>query len=292
MKVVHAEQMNPGLFAIRNGLSRGWMEFRLNLTNPQDLGFYLVMGLVVLGSLFPRRDELYEGTSLSLATLAMPGVVGGLVAFLSMIGAAYSLAVEREDGTLLRAKALPNGMAGYLTGQVLRASLETVLGLAIVIVPGLLLFDGLMTGGLRGWLTLLWVLALGLLATLPLGVIVGSLVKGPRAVSTWGMVPIMGLVWISGIFYPISALAGWLQGIAQVFPMYWLGLGMRSAFLPDAAAAVELTGSWRQAETVAVLGAWAVVGLLVAPVVLRRMARRESGANMDARRQKALQRIA
>ncbi|SLJ82423.1 Uncharacterised protein [Mycobacteroides abscessus subsp. abscessus] len=60
--------------------------------------------------------------------------------------------------------------------------------------------------------------------------------------------------------------------------------------LPDAAAAVELGGSWRWPATVAVLGAWSAVGLVVAPVLLRRMARRESGSSVAARREKAMQR--
>jgi ABC-2 type transport system permease protein len=53
----------------------------------------------------------------------------------------------------------------------------------------------------------------------------------------------------------------------------------------------ELSGSWRHLETAAVLDAWALVGLALAPVVLRRMARRESGATVEAGRQKATQRI-
>ena len=100
----------------------------------------------------------------------------------------------------------------------------------------------------------------------------------------------MGLIAISGIFYPVTALAGWVQGVAQVFPVYWLGLGMRAALLPDAAAAAEIGGSWRQLETAAVLGAWALAGVVLAPVVLRRMARRESGSSVAARRDRALQR--
>jgi hypothetical protein len=59
--------------------------------------------------------------------------------------------------------------------------------------------------------------------------------------------------------------------------MYWVGLGMRSAFLPDAAAALEVGGSWRTLETVLVPGAWAMAGLLVTPWLLRRMAGRQSG---------------
>jgi ABC-2 type transport system permease protein len=54
--------------------------------------------------------------------------------------------------------------------------------------------------------------------------------------------------------------------------------------------AVEIAGSWRHAETVAVLGAWAVAGLLTAPMVLRRMSRRESGSTLAVRHARALQR--
>jgi ABC-2 type transport system permease protein len=69
-----------------------------------------------------------------------------------------------------------------------------------------------------------------------------------------------------------------------------MGLGMRSALLPDALASVEIGHSWRHLETVGVLGAWAVAGLVLAPIVLRRMARRESGSSVAARREKAMQR--
>ncbi len=130
---------------------------------------------------------------------------------------------------------------------------------------------------------------LGLLATMPIGIIIGSLAPGVQKVGTWGMLPILILLGISGIFFPIQELWGWVQAVAQVFPMYWLGLGMRSAFLPDAAAALEIGGSWRTLETVAVLGAWATFGLLVAPKVLRRMARRQSGSQVEAAREQAVQ---
>jgi ABC-2 type transport system permease protein len=96
---------------------------------------------------------------------------------------------------------------------------------------------------------------------------------------------------ISGIFYPIAALPGWLQGVAQAFPIYWLGLGVRSALLPDSAAVVEIAGSWRPLQTIGVLSLWALAGLVIASPVLRRMARRESGSDMEQRRQRAMQRV-
>ena len=41
----------------------------------------------------------------------------------------------------------------------------------------------------------------------------------------------------------------WLRGVAQVLPVHWPGLGLRSVFLPDELAATELGGSWQHLET-------------------------------------------
>jgi ABC-2 type transport system permease protein len=200
------------------------------------------------------------------------------------------LTADREDGTLLRAKAIPNGISGYFIGKLVTVSATILAYLAILLLPGLLVVDGLAVARIGTWLMLGWVLALGLVATQSIGATLGALIPSSRGAG-YVPLPVMGLIAISGIFYPITALPGWLQGIAQVFPMYWLGLGMRSALLPAAAEAVELGGSWRHLETIAVLGAWAVLGLIVAPIVLRRMARRESGSRVAQRREKLLQRI-
>jgi ABC-2 type transport system permease protein len=66
---------------------------------------------------------------------------------------------------------------------------------------------------------------------------------------------------------------------------------MRHALLPDAASAAELGASWHPLATVAVLAAWSVAGLALAPAVLRRMTRRTSGASVEASRLSAAQRV-
>lgn len=283
--------MSPVAHATRLGLSRGWTEFRKSLTSGQDMGFTIFFAVVVVAILYLQRGRTVEGTSLSLAMATLPSVVGMMVAMGAFTGAAGALTVEREDGTLLRAKAIPHGMIGYVVGRIVSVSLLSVIGLVIVLVPGLFMVPELASTGLTGWLTLVLVVALGLLATLPWGVIVGSLAKSPNALFGLAMLPLMVITAISGIFYPIAALPGWLQGVAQAFPIYWLGLGVRSALLPDSAAVVEIAGSWRPLQTIGVLGLWALAGLVIASPVLRRMARRESGSDMEQRRQRAMQRV-
>jgi ABC-2 type transport system permease protein len=277
------------LHAVRLGVRRGWTEFLNSVRSPQDQGFFLFTGLATLAYLWFNRGDTVEGTTLPYPTVALPSILGALVAFGVVIGPAFALAMEREDGTLLRHKALPHGMEGYVTGQLVFHSLSALPQFLVILVPSALLFEDVMPSGVGGWVTVAWVLALGMLATLPIGMVLGSVVPNTQKVGTWGMLPVLVVTAISGIFVPIQALWGWVQTVAQVFPTYWIGLGMRSAFLPDAAASLELGGSWRTGQTVLVLAAWAVAGLLVTPVVLRRMARRQSGSQVAAARDAAVQ---
>ena len=93
------------------------------------------------------------------------------------------------------------------------------------------------------------------------------------------------------MFFPISVIPGWAQVVGQLTPMYWMGLGLRQALLPDSVVAIEIGESWRTLEMFGVLGLWAAVGAVLAPVLLRRMARRESGSVVQAGREKQLQRV-
>ena len=281
--------MSPVMNAMRAGFARGRIELRHTFTNAQDLWTYFFPVVILLAVMFFMRGATVPGTGFSLGARTLPSALGMLIAFGGMASVAGILTIEREDGTLLRAKATPHGMLGYLVGKIVLVSSMTLISVALQLIAGLTTQDGLRLT-VPGGLTLVWVVALGLIATMPLGAIFGSILTNPQNMGLI-MLPIMGLVALSGIFYPITSFPVWLQWIAQVFPIYWLGLGMRSALMPGDLAAVEIGHSWRHLETVGVLGAWAVLGLMLAPIVLRRMARRESGSAVDARRQKAMQRV-
>lgn len=270
---------------LRAGLRAGVIELRQSFTGAALVG-QLFWPLATLVAIVVLRDRTVAGITLG------PGVLtgsAGMFVALGMLLAAQHLAADREDGTLLRARATPGGVVGYLVGKLVLVSASVLAYLAILLVPGALLVGGIAPDS-RGWLRFAWVLALGLVATQTLGAALGSLVRSSRGAGMLSL-PTMGLIAISGVFYPVTALAGWVQGVAQAFPVYWLGLGMRSALLPDDAAVVEIGGSWRPVQTAAVLGAWAVAGLVVAPLVLRRMARRESGSSVEARRSRLVQQV-
>ena len=274
---------------VRLGLQRGWIEMVQSLTTRADQIWIITINGIFVLVLYFQRDATIPGTDISLALATLPSLLGMSILVGGWMNTAMTLSAEREDGTLLRAKSTPGGMLGYLVARITLSALTTGLGIVVLVVAGFLVLDGFRDVGPVGWLHLLALFVLGLLATLPWGAIVGSLVKSSQSGFGLTFLPLSVMIAISGIFYPISGLPGWLHPVAQVFPAYWLGLGTRAALSPEAAAAAEIGGSWRHLETFVVLGLWAAVGLALAPRILRRMAQRESGSVVEARRLRALQ---
>jgi ABC-2 type transport system permease protein len=266
--------------AVRAGLSRGWIETRQNFTETANvIGQAIPPVAYVAVLLFMNRiaaGKTVPGTDVGLVTMVLPSLVGMSIAFGGLSAPVTSITADREDGTLLRAKATPNGMLGYLVGKIVMFALTTLLGLVAIVVPGILIVDHVILDA-RALLLLALVFVAGMVSTVPIGLAFGSLMKSSlQAV----LVPLAWtlIMCASGIFYPITILPTWLQWVVQAFPVYWLGLGARSAMLPATMAAAEIGQSWRTVEMFAVLGAWAVIGFVLAPILLRRMARRQSGS--------------
>ncbi|GAB2463553.1 ABC transporter permease [Promicromonospora xylanilytica] len=279
-----ATQAEARWAAVRAGLSRGWLETKYSIQEPGDLVWNLAFPVIYLVVLLFMRGSTVPGTDIALGAMVLPSLVGMSIGFGGLTGPASTIVVDREDGTLLRAKATPNGMIGYLVGKILMFALTTVVSLVALVIPAFAVAGDLRLD-VRTWVLLILIFLVGMVATVPISVALGSLLK--RASQT-GLLFLGSMLLIvpSGIFYPITALPEWLQWVGQAFPYYWLGLGARSAMLPDAMASVEIGESWRTVEMFAVLGAWAVLGMVLAPIVLRRMARRESGSTVAAARER------
>jgi ABC-2 type transport system permease protein len=266
--------------AARAGLSRGWIETRQNLTETANVVGHLIPPLAYVAVLlFMRgimRGKTVPGTDVPLLALVLPSLLGMTIAYGGLSTPAPSITADREDGTLLRATATPNGMLGYLIGKIVMFASTTLLGVLAIAIPGIMIVDHLVLDA-RAWLLLGLLFVVGMVSTVPIGVALGSLMKSSAQATlvplAWTLIMIP-----SGIFFPMTLLPAWLQWLAQAFPVYWLGLGARSAMLPVNMAAAEIGQSWRTVEMFAVLGVWAVIGFVLAPILLRRMARRQSGS--------------
>jgi ABC-2 type transport system permease protein len=262
--------------AVRAGLSRGWIETRHNFTETIYAVSHAIFPIAIVAMLLFMRGKTVPGTDFALGAMALPSVLGMSIVYGGLASPAAGITADREDGTLLRAKATPYGMLGYLVGKIVMVALTTLFGLVAIVIPGMMIVDNLNLDA-RAWLLLTLLFVVGMVSTGPLGVALGSLMKSSMQAA---LVPLVCTVLMvtSGIFFPITVLPTWLQWVGQAFPFYWVGLGARSAMLPAEMVAAEIGQSWRTLEMFAVLGVWAVNGFVLAPILLRRMARRQSGS--------------
>jgi ABC-2 type transport system permease protein len=273
--------------ALKIGIRRGWAEHVHFLRSRRELvsGLIGTVGVYVLLVRW-QGDTIVEGTGQSQAVLMTAGFIAFAVFSAALLNLPMGLSADREEGTLLRLRTVPGGPSAYLVGRAVSVLLQIACYVLLMLVAGAVVAGLDLPSAPGDWLALGWVLVLGTLSVVPIGAAIGALLPGPRNAASILSLPMMALMLVSGVMFPVTRLPEAVQWVAQVFPLYWQGLGLRSVFLPDSMAVAEIGGSWRPAETAAVLGAWAAAGLLLAPFLLLRATRRESGARLAERQER------
>ena len=162
--------------AVLAGLNAGRIELSHCFTMIEDAFEVLPMPLisVVILLVADAKHADVPGTHFLIGGTLLTAMLILNLSLNGMAGMAMNLTMAREDGTLLRAKATPNGMLGYLVAKIVTTSGTILCIVATQLIAGLALFSGLALGSAANWLTLIWVLALGLVATLPLGAVLGT----------------------------------------------------------------------------------------------------------------------
>ncbi len=248
--------------ALSIGLARTALELRLFVRDPAQVVFsfaYPIVMLVIFASVFAAEDRP-GGVPFAQYFLAGIAATGIMLTSFQAVGTA--LAEERERGDLARLQVIGTPPLGYFLGKAGQVLGTTVLQLALLLTVAATAYDVPMPDGAGRWLTFAWVALGGALAGTVLGIAVAS-AGSSRAVGNGISAFAVVLQFFSGVFFVFSDLPPWMQEVAAVFPLKWLVQGMRSVFLPDAAAAAEPAGGWEHGMIALVLTVWVVVGLAV-----------------------------
>lgn len=274
----------PSVVAV--GLDRARIEWGGLWRAKGQLFAQVALWPIIIVAIASGGGDDIAGTDVSQSTFLIPGFLGVIVVQFGFMRFAQAIAVDRQDGSLLRARSLPRGIPTYLIGRTAVTLLLTVITVGLVIIASAA-FVGLDLPSTPGrWFTLVWVTLLGLVATGMVGVAVGALLPNGREAIGFISIPYIALIFVSGIYTPLSKSPEIIQIIGSIFPMRWIAQGLRSSLLPDSAQTAELGGSWGHSEVFLVLAAWSIVGGILAVWLMTRAARRESGSTLEQRRLK------
>lgn len=252
------------------GAARGRLELREFFRRKEAVVFTFALPafiLVLLGSVF-TADLGHAGVTMSQVFTA--SMVGAGIISTSFITLGISVASDREDGTLKRLRGTPMPAAAYFLGKLALVAVASFAEVVLLLAVGVGFFDVTLPTDPAKWLTFAWVFVLGVVSCSLLGIAASAVAKSARSAPAVMNLPYIGLQFVSGVFInPLTALPLTMVVVASFFPLKWLSQGMRSVFLPDGAAVLEMAGTWEHGRTALVLGAWCVIGLLLCLVTFR-----------------------
>ncbi len=278
----------------RAGVSRGITETRHVWRRPREsllpLGMTVAVSIVLAKVIGGSSHVSHTGVRSS--DLLLAGYLSYQIISQGLVTLPQALTTDREDGTLLRMRGVPGGIPVYLISKVVLLGLQAVIASTALLIAGVVVVGFPAPADASHWLLLLAVLMTGFVASILAGAVVGALLPNPRGSLALVSLLMLGLMFVSGVFYPVTSMPRALQLLGEVFPLKWMAQGVRAATLPDALKAAETGGSWQLPLVFGVLATWILVAGVSAPRLLRRMARRESGSRLQARRERAQRRLA
>ncbi|WP_010272520.1 ABC transporter permease [Paenibacillus senegalensis] len=187
-----------------------------------------------------------ESLNLGYIDFLVPGIVAMMIMNNNLNGVAGQIASWRERGILRRMQSTPLKASSFIAAQITARLLLN--GLQAVIV--LLIAQGVFGTQMRGsWLLLIFLVVLGTLAFMSIGFIIAGLAKTPESAGPIAGFVSFPLLFLGGVFFPISNMPDFLQPIVKLLPIAHLSTGMRQvmnvgAGLGDIAGDVLLLTGW------------------------------------------------
>lgn len=221
----------------------------------------LALFAIVFGS---DESSIAAGaTDVNFAQYFLPGMIAAGIALDSFQTLATSIAVERDEKTLKQLRGTPMPPVAYFLGKIGMVLAVSLLQVAVLLAVAAIVFGVPLPTDFGSWLTFAWIFALGTAAGTVLGIAYSSVPRSAKAAGPVVAGPVLVLMFVSGVFFVYSDLPGWLQDAAAFFPLKWIAQGMRSVFLPEEFASLEVAGSWEHGTIALVLTAWLVAGLVL-----------------------------
>lgn len=259
---------------LRVGVSRIGYEVRAYFRQGDTVFFTFLFPLLMLtifAVAFSDSDfgVMPDGETVTAAQYYLPAMLAAGALLSGLQNMATDIAMERSDGTLKRLAGAPLSPVSYFIGKIGQVLVTALLQAAVLIAVAGTLFRVPLPTEPGPWATFAWVFLLGVSTCAILGIGISSLPRSGKS-ATGVIIPIvLVLQFISGVYIQFSLLPEWLQSIANVFPLAWLALGMRAAFLPESYEMLEPGEMWNLAGVAVVCGIWLVAGLILTRLTFR-----------------------
>jgi ABC-2 type transport system permease protein len=214
-----------------------------------------LMFLVIFNLAFGSETIETRQGSISVATaFIIPAITVFSVVSACYTNIAMTVTIARDEGVLKRIRATPLPPWAFLFGRILHAVLIALLLVVIVVAAGLLFYGvDLPTKTMPAFIVTLIV---GAATFCSLGMAITPLLPNAEAATAIVNASILPLLFVSDVFMNIET--PWIVSLSNLFPVRHFSHALQVVFNP------YTEGAGFQPLDLAVMGAWLVVGILVA----------------------------
>jgi len=230
------------------------IQAKLFLREPIGAFFTLAFAplLLILFGFIWGNDPVPEFGGYGTIDVSVPAYVGLIVATVGLMSVPIATSAHRESGALRRFKATPLRPLNYMIADVAVYFAMTLLGIAILMVVGKLVYNVRFEGNL---LSIFGAVSLGAFAFFAIGYVITGLAPTARAAQIIGMVLLYPMMFLSGAAMPIELLPAGVQNFSRFLPLTHVVKLVRGLWAGD---------SWGQHITEVII----LLGVLVVGTVI------------------------
>ena len=225
-----------------------------------------ILFLIIFGAGFGRLiGQMMPGVG--YIQFMYPGILA-MTVLMTSIMSGVSIVWDREFGFLKEVLVSPLNRSGVLVGKALGAAIIAILQGVIMLVLAPFLDVPLNIGTVLALLPLLLILSISLSG---LGLLLGARMGSQQGFQIMMQLVIFPMMFLSGIFFPISGVATWLEVLSKLNPVTYGIDAIRQVFLGTEIAGVTVFGHTMSIlESALVVAAFGVVMLVAAIWVFNR----------------------
>jgi ABC-2 type transport system permease protein len=196
-----------------------------------------IIFLIIFGAGFGRLiGQMMPGVD--YVQFMYPGILAMTVLMTSVMSG-VSIVWDREFGFLKEVLVSPLSRSGVLAGKAVGAATIAIIQGAIMLVLAPIVNVPINMGTVLALLPLLLILSLALSG---LGLLIGARMRSQQGFQIVMQLVIFPMMFLSGIFFPVSGVATWLEVLSKLNPVTYGIDAIRQVFLGTEVAGVTVFG--------------------------------------------------
>ncbi|PLS18738.1 ABC transporter permease [Bacillus sp. M6-12] len=200
-----------------------------------------------------------EAMNIRYVDFLVPGIVAMMIMSNNMNGVAGQISAWRERGILRRMQGTRLKASTFIAAQITARLLLNGTQALLVVLIAHFVFSIDVAGS---WLSLLFFIILGTLAFMSLGFVIAGVAKNPESAGPIAGFVTFPMLFLGGVFFPISNMPDIIQPFVKVLPISHLSSALRET--------MNLGTSFLELGTeTLVLGCWLVGGFVLASYVFK-----------------------